>query len=102
MKQPLRGDQLTLRYDGALLNARCDEIAETPARGPGAASFTIVSQTTFIRGREAQLIKGGVELAVQVERVTLVGHRRMNIVLLRGTFDTPTPIVAIAEENKSR
>lgn len=89
MKKPLRGDQLTIRYEGALLKARCDEITDSPARGPGAASFTIVSQTSFVRGREAHLLQGASEVQVRVERVTVVGHRHINIVLLGGNFDTP-------------
>lgn len=88
MKKPLRGDQLTIRYEGALLRARCDEISDAPARGPGAASLTIVSQTSFVRGHAAQLIQGASESPLLVERVSVVGHRRMNIILLGGVFDS--------------
>jgi hypothetical protein len=96
MKKPLRGDQLTIRYEGALLRARCDEVADAPKRGAGAVSFTIVSQTGFVRGREAHLIQGASELPVQVERVSVVGHRRINIVMLGGVFDTALAPVGAA------
>ena len=88
MKKPHRGDQLTIRYQGALLNARCDEVADSPKGGPGAAAFSIVSQTGFVRGSEAHLIRGGDELALRVERVSVVGHRRINIISLGGIFET--------------
>jgi hypothetical protein len=86
MKKPLHGDYLNVRYEGATLRVRCDDITETPNRGVGAANFTIVSDTQFQRGHEAHLIAGAEELPVQVERVTIVGRRRMNIVLFRGVF----------------
>ena len=95
MKKPHRGDQLTIRYDGVLLKARCDEVADTPARGSGAASFTIVSQTGFVRGKEAHLISGQQELPVHVERVMAVGHRHVNIVLLGGVFETAATVIAV-------
>jgi hypothetical protein len=96
MKKPFRGDQLTIRYEGAVLKARCDEIADSPARGPGGASFTIVSQSPFVRGRGAQLIRGTDELAIQVERVSVVGHRRLNIVLFGGLFEIQVPALSPA------
>jgi hypothetical protein len=92
MKKPSRGDQLTIRYEGALLRARCDEIADAPKRGDGAASLTIVSQVGFVRGKAAQLISGEQELSLLVERVSTVGHRHINIVSLGGTFDLPRPM----------
>ena len=95
MKKPLRGDQLTIRYEGALLRARCDEISDTPTRGPGAASFTIVSQTPFVRGREAQLVQGASEMPLNVERVSVVGHRHINIILLGGIFEAPAAVAPV-------
>jgi hypothetical protein len=89
MKKPIHGDELTIRYSGAMVRARCDEIVETPTRGAGAARFTIVSQTRFERGHEAHLLEGAKELSIQVERVTMMGHRKANIVSFFGIFDSP-------------
>jgi len=94
MKKPHHGDYLNMRYDGALLRLRCDDITETPNRGVGTANLTIVSNTPFQRGHQAHLINGSEELSVQIERVTVVGRR--NIVLLHGSFanteDTQNPM----------
>jgi hypothetical protein len=86
MKKPLHGDYLTIRYEGETLRVRCDDITETPQRGPGVANFTIVSSLPFKRGDEAHLLVGETELPLHIERVTTVGARRMNIVLFRGVF----------------
>jgi len=88
MKKPLHGEYLTIRYENATLRVRCDDITETPSRGAGAANFTIVSNTPFKRGEEAHLLAGASELPVQIERVTCVGNRKLNIVLFRGIFET--------------
>jgi hypothetical protein len=93
MKKPLRGDQLTIRYEGAVLRARCDEIIDSPTHGPGAATFTIVSQSPFVRGHQAHLIHGADELSLQVERVSVVGHRHINIILLGGIFEMPVAAI---------
>jgi hypothetical protein len=91
MKKPHHGDYLNVRYEGALLRLRCDDVTETPNRGLGTANLTFVSDTQFQRGHQAHLINGSEELPVQVERVSIVGRRRTNIVLLHGAF-------AMAEE----
>ena len=91
MRKPLHGDQLTIRYDGALVRARCDDVTENPKHGIGAADFTIVSQTHFQRGKEATLLEGASEVAIQILRVTPVGHHRntkVNVVLFSGLFDS--------------
>jgi hypothetical protein len=91
MRKPLHGDQLTIRYDGAIVRARCDDITENPIRGVGAANFTIVSGARFERGHEAMLLEGPNETAIQVVRVTAVGHHRankVNIVLFSAIFDS--------------
>lgn len=90
MKKPVQGDQLTIRYDGAIVRARCDDVTETVNGGPGAASFTIVSPTRFERGKQAHLLQGPNEMPVQVVRVTTVGHHRVskiNVILFSGVFD---------------
>lgn len=97
MRKPHHGDQLTIRYDGAVLRARCDDITEMPSRGPGQANFSIVSPTQFERGHAAQLLQGPDELAIQVLRVTPVGHHRttkMNVVLFSAEFDGNTGTAA--------
>ena len=97
MRKPHHGDQLTIRYDGAVLRARCDDITEHPNRGPGAANFTIVSPARFERGHEAHLLQGPDELAIQVLRVTPVGHHRatkMNVVLFGAAFDGNTAVAS--------
>ena len=70
-----------------MLKARCSEVLETPGRGFGSANFTIVSGERFERGGEAALIKGRDELAIQIDRVTVMGHRKASIVLFHGMFD---------------
>jgi hypothetical protein len=87
MKKPSHGEELTIRYQGATLRARCSEVLETPNRGFGSANFTIVSASRFVRGGEAALVRGADELPLQIERVTVVGHRNANIVSFHGTFD---------------
>lgn len=92
MRKPLHGDQLTIRYDGAIVRARCDDVSEPPNAGPGAANFTIVSQSRFERGREAFLLQGPTEQSIHIVRVTPVGHHRankINVVLFSGIFDLP-------------
>jgi hypothetical protein len=89
MKKPLLGDYLNVRYAGAMHRVRCDDITETPSRGAGAANFTIISDVQFQRGQDAQLIVGSDELIVHVDRVSVVGNRRRNIVQLHGVFDAP-------------
>src|SRR5690349_10102884 len=88
MKKPHHGDYLNVRYEGALLRLRCDDVTETPSRGPGTANLTFVSDTQFQRGHQAHLINGAEELPAQVERVSIVGRRRTNIVLLHCAFAT--------------
>jgi len=95
MKKPHHGDLLTIRYQGAILRATCDGVTEVSARAPGAANFSIVSQTVFERGREAHLLQGQNELPIQVLRVTTVGHQRVNrtnVVLFSAIFEQPVPV----------
>jgi hypothetical protein len=89
MKKPLHGEYLNVRYDSAMLRVRCDDVTETPNRGLGSANFTVVSDVQFQRGHQAHLILGFDELAVDVERVTIVGSRRRNIVQFHGVFELP-------------
>ena len=89
MKKPLHGEYLNVRYEGAMLRVRCDDVTETPNRGPGSVNFTIISDTQFQRGHPDQLILGADELPIDIERVTVVGNRRRNIVLFRGIFEAP-------------
>ena len=100
MKKPHHGDQLTIRYHGTTLRATCDGVTEVPSQGAGAASFSIVSQTPFERGQEAQLIQGPDELPIQVQRVTSVGHHRvhkMNVVSFLAIFDGLSAAVSAAK-----
>ena len=99
MKKPLLGDYLNVRYEGSILRVRCDDVTETPTRGEGAANFTIVSDAQFQRGHDAHLLLGADELLVHVDRVSVVGNRRRNIVQLHGTFDTPAPKPAAVAQN---
>lgn len=94
MKKPIHGDELTIRYQGATLKAQCSEVLEMPKRGPGAAKFTIVSKSLFHNGGEAFLMEGATEMAVRVERVTSMPHKRVNIVSFYGVFDSPAAAVA--------
>jgi len=87
MKKPIHGDELTIRYQGAVVKAMCNEVMELPARGIGAAKFTIVSKSIFQNGSEAMLLEGTNEMALKVERVTLMPHKRINIVSFFGVFD---------------
>lgn len=91
MKKPLLGDYLNLRYAGSIHRVRCDDITETPSRGAGSANFTITSDLQFHRGDDAHLVLGPDEIPVQIDRVSVVGNRRRNIVQLHGTFDGVTP-----------
>ena len=103
MKKPLHGDQLTIRYDGALVRARCDDVTEVPKRGAGAAQFSIASTSRFERGHAAQLIQGPNELPLEVVRVTAVGHSRGNrihVVLFSGIFDSSTISAPVASESR--
>jgi hypothetical protein len=104
MRKPLHGDQLTIRYEGALVRARCDDVTEAPNRGVGAAQFTIVSPARFERGHPAQLIQGANELPVEVLRVTAIGHHRVskiNVVLFSGIFDSAIKADAPSAEIKA-
>jgi hypothetical protein len=96
MKKPIYGDELNIRYLGAMVRARCDEVTEMPSRGAGSARFTIVSQTPFEKGKEAHLIEGRSEIPIQVERVTMMGHRKINIVSFHGIFEGAVSPVAAA------
>lgn len=87
MKKPIHGDPLSILYNGALVNATCSEITETPTAGPGAARLTILSRTLFKNGAEAKLMDGPNELALVVDRVTEMRHRNLNIVSFRGVFE---------------
>jgi hypothetical protein len=91
MKKPLHGEYLNVRYEGAMLRLRCDDVTETPNRGPGCVSFTVISDSQFQRGHPAYLILGADEISIDIERVTVVGNRRRNIVLFRGVFEAPQP-----------
>jgi hypothetical protein len=96
MRKPHHGDELTIRYAGEVFRARCDGITEHPDRGLGAANFSIVSTVHFERGGAAQLLKGPEELAINVLRVTPVGHhraRKLNIVMFTAAFDGTTPVI---------
>lgn len=86
MTKPVHGDELTIRYNGGLTRARCTEVMEIPARGAGAARFTIISPTVFQRGTEAALVKGAAEVTVQVVQVIAISQRHMNIVAFNGVF----------------
>lgn len=99
MKKPIHGDELTIRYQGATVMARCGEITEMPGSEAGAAKFTFISKVPFHHGGQAVLVKGGSELAVRVERVTSIPQRHVNIVSLYGIFDDvatlpPSPMAA--------
>jgi hypothetical protein len=87
MKKPVLGDYLNVRYEGAIHRVRCDDITETPSRGSGAANVTFVCDAQFHRGHDAHLLVGADELLVHVDRVSVVGNRRRNIVQLHGVFD---------------
>lgn len=88
MKKPIHGDELTIRYDGQMVRAKCNDVTELPARAPGLARFTIVSKTRFQRGAGAALMDPDGELEVNVERVTAMPHKGINIVSFVGLFDT--------------
>lgn len=88
MKKPIHGDELTIRYDGQMVRAKCNDVTELPARALGVARFTIVSKTPFRRGTGAALMDHGSELEVNVERVTSMPHKGINIVSFVGLFDT--------------
>jgi hypothetical protein len=88
MKKPIHGEELTIRYNGAILKARCGEVTDLFAREPGCAKFNIVSKIPFQRGSDAILMEGHTELTVKVERVTTMGHKPVNIVSLSGIFET--------------
>jgi hypothetical protein len=90
MKMPMHGEELTIRYNGAVLKARCGEVTELSSRAPGTAKFNIVSKTIFQSGGDATLMQGPSELPVKVERVTMMGHKQVNIVSLSGVFDAAT------------
>jgi hypothetical protein len=87
MKKPTHGEELTIRYNGTLFKARCGDVTELSSRGPGAAKFNIVSKLVFQNGGDAVLVEGPSELPVKVERVTMMGHKHVNIVSLSGVFD---------------
>jgi hypothetical protein len=88
MKKPIHGEELTIRYKGAVLKTLCGEVTDLPVRGAGAAKFNIVCKTAFQRGGDATLVEGGFELPIKVERVTVMGHNRLNIVSLSGEFES--------------
>jgi hypothetical protein len=96
MKKPVYGDELTIRYQGAMLKATCNEVTEMPRRGPGAAKITIVSKTIFHNGGEAFLLSAGEEASMRVERVTTMPHKRINIVSFFGLFDAPVIVSEVA------
>lgn len=91
MKKPIHGDELTLRYQGALVKATCNEVTELPDRGAGAAKFTIISRTLFLKDGEAFLLGRGNEMSVKVERVTNLPQKHIYIVSLFGLFGADMP-----------
>jgi hypothetical protein len=86
MKKPIHGEELTIRYNGAIVKARCGEV--TDLIEPGCAKFNIVSKIPFQRGSDATLMEGPTEMTVKVERVTTMGHKPINIVSLSGIFES--------------
>ena len=66
-------------------------ILSHPARGANMARFTIISKTPFQKGSDATLMQSGGELQINVERVTLMPHKGINIVSFLGLFDGMNP-----------
>jgi hypothetical protein len=97
MKKPIHGDEISIRYLGNTVKAVCNDVTELSAGGVGLARFTIISRTPFRRGTEAHLLTGPNELHLNVDRVTTMPHKGLNIVSFTGIFDTPsTPSRATA------
>lgn len=97
MRKPIHGDELTIRYEGAIIRAICNEVTETPDRGAGLAKITILSKTRFEKGREAHLVKGEKEVSLRVDRVTAMGHRNVHVVSFHGAFDGAAPSAVAAK-----
>ena len=92
MKKPIHGDELTIRYQGATVTARCNDVTELPKNGPGAAKLTIHSKVLFHNGGQATLTDGATEMPLRVERVTSLPHERTNLISFYGLFDAPAEV----------
>jgi hypothetical protein len=86
MKKPVKGEPITIKYNGATINSTCSEIMDVPHKGPTAARFVILSKERFGNGRQAYFMQAGAEAGMIVESVITDESERKNRVTFFGLF----------------